>query len=257
MRVFPLRDCVGMLLTFGVMGLFAAENGSLHAAEPAVAKARPGRYAELILQDQPVAYWRFEESSSQRVPNLSEAAGLDAEIAGQVGFQSPGPRRPLFPGFGRENRSAQFAGGGNFLRVTDPGEKSVLDFDNGDAITLEAWVNPARVAENQQVYIVGKGRTGNKGFARDNQNYALRLRGVGGTARISFLFRSAQNRKGVSAGLPPLERRHGFRPPKRLASCRGDLRVRESQEHPRLSRRPARHRHLGLRRRNGPSTRRR
>ena len=198
MRVFPCRVFAGMLLTFVAMGLCTAEDVSLHADEPAVAEARAGRYAELILQDQPAAYWRFEEASPQRVPNLSGTARLEAEVAGKVGFHSPGPRPPLFPGFGRENRSARFAGSGNFLRVTDPGEKSELDFDIGDAITLEAWINPSRLAENQQVYVVGKGRTGNQGFAGDNQNYALRLRGVGGTARISFLFRSAKNRQGVS-----------------------------------------------------------
>ena len=197
MRVLPCRVFPGLLLTIAAIGFFSAETASLHAAEPAVAEARAGRYAELILRDQPVAYWRFENGSPQRATNLTGTAGLDGEIAGKVGFQSSGPRPPLFPGFGRENRSARFAGSGNFLRVTDPGDKSLLDFDNGDRITLEAWVNPSRVAENQQVYIVGKGRTSNKGFARENQNYALRLRGVGGTARISFLFRSKKNRKGV------------------------------------------------------------
>ncbi len=212
MRVVPVHLCAKLLLMGLAILLSPGPNISLHAAVPAVAESRPGRYAALILQDQPACYWRFEEGSAQRVPSLSGTAGLDAEVSGQVGVQSPGPRPPLFPAFGRENRSARFAGGGNFLRVTDPGDKSVLDFDNGDAITLEAWVNPTRVAENQQVYIVGKGRTGHKDFSRDNQNYALRLRGVGGTARISFLFRSAKNRIGVKGDFHRWNADSGFVP---------------------------------------------
>ena len=74
--------------------------------------------------------------------------------------------------------------------MKDPGANSPLDFSQGDSLTLEAWVNANSLKDGQQVYIVGKGRTGNKGFASDNQNYALRLRGDGGAACVSFLFRS-------------------------------------------------------------------
>ena len=48
-------------------------------------------------------------------------------------------------------------------------------FAASDAITLEAWVNPTKISSGQQVYVVGKGRTGNAGFAADNQNWSLRL----------------------------------------------------------------------------------
>jgi hypothetical protein len=44
--------------------------------------------------------------------------------------------------------------------------------------------------------VLGKGRTGNAGVAKDNQNYGLRLVGAGGKAGISFLFRGASNRPG-------------------------------------------------------------
>lgn len=166
----------------------------LTAAEPAIAESRPSRYVEMILADEPIAYWRFDGQKPKVAANFSEISGLDATVNGQVSLESPGPRPLQFPAFGSTNQAARFSGQGNFLRVKDPGDDSVLDFTKGDAITLEAWVNPTQMAENQQVYILGKGRTTNKGFARENQNYALRLRGVGGTARISFLFRNAKNR---------------------------------------------------------------
>jgi hypothetical protein len=59
--------------------------------------------------------------------------------------------------------------------VTDPGEKSLFDFDNGDAITIEAWVNPASAPKDGNVYKIGKGRTSNPGQDANNQNYGLRL----------------------------------------------------------------------------------
>lgn len=78
-----------------------------------------------------------------------------------------------------------------FLRVTDPGEGSPLDFTAGDVLTLEAWVRPLPIGDGQHFHIVGKGRTGNPGVAADNLNYALRLTGKSGQAALSFLFRSA------------------------------------------------------------------
>src|SRR4030095_15492505 len=47
------------------------------------------------------------------------------------------------------------------------------------------------------VYIIGKGRTQNPGVASNNQNWALRLRGQGGLACVSFLFRDERNRPEV------------------------------------------------------------
>ena len=45
--------------------------------------------------------------------------------------------------------------------VKDPGKESPLDFDNGEAITLEAWVSSGTISEGDNVYVVGKGRTNN------------------------------------------------------------------------------------------------
>lgn len=117
-----------------------------------------------------------------------EALPPEVKKVGGVGFEA-GPRPPEYPTFGRENRAASFTGGGRLV-VKDEGAKSTLDFDNGDAITLEAWVAPSRVGEGDNVYLLSKGRTNNEGFAENNQNYALRLRGQGGEGCVSFLFRS-------------------------------------------------------------------
>ncbi|MFP6900685.1 MAG: DUF1553 domain-containing protein [Opitutales bacterium] len=115
-----------------------------------------------------------------------EPAGF--EIVGEVSFGN-GPRPPEFPDFAKKNRATEFDGSSRLV-IQDPGKGSPLDFDNGDAITLEAWVWPGRVGEGNNVYLIGKGRTNNKGYAANNQNYALRLRGQRGEACVSFLFSS-------------------------------------------------------------------
>ena len=152
-------------------------------------------YETLIRQDHPVAWWRMQPTEDgKRVANSSAEGSreaLDAAPAGSIKIKEPGPRPGDFPLFEKDNLATAFSGGKTYLRVKDPGADSLLDFKDGDAITLEAWVNPLAIKEGQQIYIIGKGRTGNAGFAKENQNYALRLRGIEGTGRISFLFRSA------------------------------------------------------------------
>ncbi|MDG2221742.1 MAG: DUF1553 domain-containing protein, partial [Rubripirellula sp.] len=59
---------------------------------------------------------------------------------------------------------------------------------NGDAVTIEAWVNPTLLRAGQVSYVVGKGRTGSPKFSRDNQNWSLRVVGAKNEAKLSFLF---------------------------------------------------------------------
>lgn len=66
--------------------------------------------------------------------------------------------------------------------------QSPFDFTNGDAITVEAWVQVGSLKGGENVYVIGKGRTGLSGFAADNQNWALRVRETKGKGGISFLF---------------------------------------------------------------------
>ena len=102
----------------------------------------------------------------------------------------PGPTPLEYPLFSKKNKAAYFDGGGR-LEYNDPGEGSPLDFSNGDSITLEAWVSPQSMPDGNNIYIIGKGCTGNPGQKAKNQNFALRLRGQGGMGCASFLFYSA------------------------------------------------------------------
>lgn len=49
-------------------------------------------------------------------------------------------------------------------------------------------MNIADLQRGENVYVIGKGRTGDPGFAKDNQNWPLRLHEVEGKACANFLF---------------------------------------------------------------------
>ena len=136
---------------------------------------------------EPLAEWRFDEGAGGLVSSLG--GWRPADVHGAPGLQSAGPRPPEFPGFSAENRSLQLDGR-SWLQFADDGSGR-LNFAKGEAISLEAWVRTSSLRDGQQVYVIGKGRTGRSGTKKENQSWALRLRGMGGTARISFLFRSA------------------------------------------------------------------
>jgi hypothetical protein len=194
---------------FVALVLFAGHTGP--TAEQAFASdAPPRRSAEAeVLADRPLAVWRFEEpagskrATAERFPvaaptraTAAEPAVAEpavAEMSGAVVFGEPGPRPPRHPSSGKENAAALFGAGRSILKLSaDTPGFAEFQFTNGDAITLEAWVAAGEIAAGQHVYLIGKGRTGRKEVAADNQNWALRLAGLAdGTVAPSFLFRSA------------------------------------------------------------------
>lgn len=109
-------------------------------------------------------------------------------VHGSVERDQPGPRPPQFPDFEANNTAVRLPGDGSHLKIQDPGPGSKYDFQNGDAITLEAWIRITDLEAHEHHVIVGKGRTGNKGYSADNQNWALRIRQQGGKGCINFLF---------------------------------------------------------------------
>jgi len=178
------------------MNAFRLFPGLLLAALVATATAasKPSRYADLVLADKPVAYWRLNDTGPTALNSApgAKAALLNGAVEGKVAVGQRAQPSEQFPEFEPDSAAAGFSGQGQFIRVKDPGANSPLDFAKGDAITMEAWVYVNSLKDGQYVYVVGKGRTGNKGFEANNQNYALRLHGEGGAACVSFLFRDAE-----------------------------------------------------------------
>jgi len=132
-----------------------------------------------LCADEPslVARWDFGTEASTP---MTSHGGVERDQAG--------PLPPEFPDFAEGNTAVRLDGEGAYLAVEDQGPNSDYDFTNGDAVTLEAWVKLAKVRNGQQQYVVGKGRTGSPHFARDNQNWAMRVVGDNGVAKLSFLF---------------------------------------------------------------------
>lgn len=126
--------------------------------------------------------WRFDfnDAAADSTANLYELAG------GAV-TEPVGPSSKLFVGLPETNSALVLDGKGARLRVPDDSKAGSLQFNQGDPLTIEAWVRPDRLANGANVYVLGKGRTYENGRL-ENQNYALRLCSVDGEARVSFLF---------------------------------------------------------------------
>lgn len=154
-------------------------------------------YVNAVLADNPVAYWRMSETSGAATansanlpPSTDPPSLLDGTLVNQVDLDVAGPQPPSYPGFLSANAAADFDGLGDYIRVTDPGTGSVLDFGSGDSITMEAWVNPNSLPTYDTV--VGKGRTAT---GSTNQNYALRVYGSGDSAAtVAFVYRSTDSK---------------------------------------------------------------
>ena len=119
--------------------------------------------------------------------NLSETF----QKVGKVNFKQPGPRPPEFPDLSNNNFSVRLGGAGSRIVIKDPGENSYYDFSNRDEISITAWIKLEKFS-NHPAYIIGKGRTHNPGFIKDNQNWALRIVGENNLGKLSFLFPQAQ-----------------------------------------------------------------
>lgn len=153
-------------------------------------------HQELILAGKPVAYWQFDDALDCCAQEATFQQELKAERSEHISLSESGPRGPKFPGFEDSNLAADFtsAGGPAFMRVKDPGARSVFDFAKGETLTAEAWVRCDGLKDGQHVYIVGKGRTVASGT---NQSWAMRLRGGRAdgkpVAAVGFLFRDEKN----------------------------------------------------------------
>ena len=113
---------------------------------PAAALAET--YAEAVLADAPVAYYRLDGDAADAGGN-----GHDAAVAGGVTFDADGPTL----GGGGANGAARFAGGSLEL---DAGVRDALD--GKPAVTVEAWVKlspDAEAGKNSVVYVPMRGRT--------------------------------------------------------------------------------------------------
>lgn len=127
----------------------------------------------------PIAVWHFDGAPE---PGIARPATRSSE---------PGPRPPTYPSFRADNTALRLNGSQSVITVREGDlPHSTLRFGLNESITLEAWVQVRDLKEGGYAYILGKGRNRKAGFPEKNQNYALRLKGEKGQARVSFLFSS-------------------------------------------------------------------
>lgn len=132
-----------------------------------------GLAGDAAAQEQPLR-WTFSDA-------------IPGELHGQAKIVNDRLQKPAYPTFEDGNTVLEMKSP-SWIRFADDEDNTQFDFDNGDAITLEAWVRINSIGEN--VYLISKGRTGRSGFKAINQNWAFRLRKRSGQACVNFLFRS-------------------------------------------------------------------
>lgn len=168
-RVYLLFPAAALFLTTPVFSLESNDS----AAEA------PAQNDSVVVPEIPaLAKWTFDRfEPGKRV--------------GKAALSEEGPQPPVYPSFSEGNKAMAFPGNDAGFRVA---EKDFPDtnfrFANQETITIEAWVNITELKNGSYVYLIGKGRNGDKNFTAENQNWALRLKGEGGEARPTFLFRS-------------------------------------------------------------------
>lgn len=137
------------------------------------------------------------ESSAPVVFNLGEDELPSVGYARQVA----GPRSPEFPDLDTQNHAIKLNGKGSRIVIQQDAAQTAdarsLQFVGGDAITIAAWISPRKGTGGGHRYIVGKGRTGAKGFRTGNQNWALRITPKSNLGMLGFLFASADGPKDV------------------------------------------------------------
>ena len=134
----------------------------------------------------------FAQGDEYKIWNFDNSSDSHLKF-GNVNFKQPGPRPPEFPDLSNKNSSVRLGGVGSRIVIKDPGENSYYDFTNGDEISITAWLRMENFS-NHPAYIIGKGRTHNPGFAKDNQNWALRVIGENNLGKLSFLFSTGSNK---------------------------------------------------------------
>ena len=132
----------------------------------------------------PIATWSFDSKEPGTLVN-------GAEITDE------GPQAPDHPIFKKGNKALALGRAGSALLVRESDLPDAdLRFKNSDTIALEAWVRTGSLKDESYTYLIGKGRNQAKGFTKENQNWALRLKGENGTAKPTFLFRSRNPENG-------------------------------------------------------------
>jgi hypothetical protein len=133
-----------------------------------------GDYPNRVLDDEPLGYWRLNESSGSVAVNLGTAGpSLDGTFVGG-GLKAPGPTEladgtPIF-GLGLSNVAFEVGGPSSYLNVDGSPLSGLTEF------TLTSWFT-TRLLEENQIGLLGQSGAIELGFTEPDQ---LALRTAGG-----------------------------------------------------------------------------
>jgi hypothetical protein len=181
------------------------------AASLTVVTLAVGSYAEEIVTNGPVAYWRFndtEDPSTGFAPAVDSIGGHNAIYGplAQDGFNGiVGPQSPAFPGFENGNAALQSSG----VTVTPlPYPSKYVNWAvntatplnlNTNTVTFCAWIYPTAAVEPANcAFIFNRGGTDTSGF------------GYGGNNNLGYTWNNAGNTFGFVSGLVPASNQWSF-----------------------------------------------
>ena len=120
-------------------------------------------YTEVVLADNPVGYYEFNETSGMTAANSGSASGLNITAGGTsfLGSSTAGPRPPEFPGFSVSNTGA-YLSGATFNSISASNFYSAVG--GSSALTLEMWVNADALSGSYQQLFNSTTSTGNNGM---------------------------------------------------------------------------------------------
>jgi len=110
-------------------------------------------YSDLVLADNPIAYYRFSETSGS---TAFDTTGMNnATYFNTPDQTAAGPRPPDFPGFEGTNSATGFS---------DDAVNTSISLDNLSAFTLEAWIRPTVTPVADRIGLIGQNDTIELGF---------------------------------------------------------------------------------------------
>jgi hypothetical protein len=116
----------------------------------AIPDAAKSAYAEAVLDDRPIGYWRFSANTASAIDLAGQAPGV------YTGNAAPAAMGPIV---GEDDAAVALDGDGDFV---DMGNR--FGFPGTTPFTLEAWVNPT--VNGEYTGVISKDDEGPGGFVR-------------------------------------------------------------------------------------------
>ncbi len=107
----------------------------------AVTPALADSYSDAIMADNPLIYYRYQDTGST-VTDLGSGDVDGTVFSGATQGVSAGPVAPLYPGFQSDNKGITFNGSSSSYVSVDTVSLGNAGLEGASAVTVEFWLNP-------------------------------------------------------------------------------------------------------------------